>query len=100
MPGPVPDPGSGGSPLVLAVRGTIPTEVWNRLGTKILPKLKSGADLKLGLDFSVTVDAAQAQNLKAELEQILEEMGLAGQVSIALTDQSRGHSGDQAVRQG
>src|SRR5207245_1886238 len=29
---------------------SVPPEVWNRLGTKILPKLRSGSDLKIGLD--------------------------------------------------
>ena len=28
---------------------SVPPEVWNRLGTKILPKLLSGSDLKIGL---------------------------------------------------
>lgn len=39
----------------LHLSGTIPPEVWNRLGTKLLPKLRSGMDLKVGIDFSVTL---------------------------------------------
>ena len=60
----------------------MPPEVWNRLGTKILPKLRSGADLKVGLDFSVSVKSDTAQNFASELRQILQELGLAESVRI------------------
>ena len=60
----------------------MPPEIWNRLGTKILPKLRSGTDLKIGVDFSVTVDGQFEKTLKADLEQIFEDLGLAGRVKI------------------
>jgi hypothetical protein len=53
MPGPGPEP--TGPTRVLRLVGTVPPEVWNRLGTKILPKFRSSSDLKIGLEFSVTV---------------------------------------------
>jgi hypothetical protein len=56
-PGPRPEPTA--SARTLRISGSVPPEVWNRLGTKILPKLRSGSDLKIGLDFSVTVLAAE-----------------------------------------
>ncbi|MDE2058207.1 MAG: ATP-binding protein [candidate division NC10 bacterium] len=62
--------------------GTIPPEVWNRLGTKILPRLRSGADLKVGVEFSATVNATSAGSLASELRQILQELGLADLVRI------------------
>jgi hypothetical protein len=62
--------------------GTVPPEVWNRLGTRILPKLRSGADLKIGVEFSVTVNAANAASLASELRQILQELGLGDLVRI------------------
>ena len=62
--------------------GTVPPEVWNRLGTKLLPKLRSGSDLKVGVDFSVTVKADSAPHLLEELHQVVEELGLAGTVRI------------------
>ncbi|MBC7336796.1 MAG: AAA family ATPase, partial [Clostridia bacterium] len=49
-PGPAPDvepgqpPAAGGERVTLRLVGTVPPELWNRLGTKILPKLRSGAD--------------------------------------------------------
>lgn len=66
----------------IRVAGTVPPEVWNRLGTKILPKLRTGSDLKVGIDFSVTVNAEVTRNLTSELQQILDDLGLASQTRI------------------
>jgi hypothetical protein len=60
----------------------VPPEIWNRLGTKIIPKLKSGSNLKIGVDFSVTVDAGSARGLESDLRQILEDLGLKGKINI------------------
>ena len=62
--------------------GTVPPEVWNRLGTKILPKLRSGSDLRIGVDFSVTLSADTARAVAAELRQILLELGVGDSVKI------------------
>jgi hypothetical protein len=62
--------------------GTVPPESWNRLGTKINPKLKSGSDLKIGVDFSVTVSAESAKSVESDLHQILEDLGLKGKINI------------------
>ena len=66
----------------LRLVGTVPPEVWNRLGTKILPKLRTGSDLRIGLDFTVTVKADAAESLTAELQQILQELGLGEAVRV------------------
>ncbi len=79
-PGPEPEPGVQTTTLRLV--GTVPPEVWNRLGTKILPKLRSGTDLRVGVDFSVTVNASSAGSLASELRQVLQELGLAELVRI------------------
>jgi hypothetical protein len=79
---PTPEREPGAATRTLRLVGTIPPEVWNRLGTKILPKLRSGADLRVGLDFSVTIKADAAANLVSELRQILEELGLGGAVRV------------------
>lgn len=57
--------------------GTVPPEVWNRLGTKILPKLRAGSDLRIGLEFSVSVKTDSVATLAAELQQILVELDWA-----------------------
>lgn len=77
-------PGSepGGGTRTLRLVGTVPPEIWNRLGTKILPKLRSGSELKIGLEFTVTVKAENMAGLAAELRQILQELGLAEAVRV------------------
>lgn len=75
-------PEAGTETRTLRLCGDVPPEVWNRLGTKILPKLRSGADLRIGVDFSVTVRADAAAHLMADLRQVLEELGLADRVRV------------------
>jgi hypothetical protein len=40
----------------------IPTEVWNRLGRTLIPKLKTGNELVMKLDVSVQVESDMAQS--------------------------------------
>ncbi len=81
-PGPGPEPAPGAMAQTLRLVGTVPPEVWNRLGTKILPKLRGGSQLMIGVEFTVTVKADAAGGLAAELRQILQELGLAEVVRV------------------
>ena len=89
-PGPEPPPESGPDPVptpatvntTIRLAGTVPPEVWNRLGTKVLPKLRSGNDLRVGIDFSVSVSSKFAQDLETDLQQILDDLGLGDQVRV------------------
>jgi hypothetical protein len=81
-PRPGPEPAPGVQTTTIRLIGAVPPEVWNRLGTKVLPKLRSGADLKIGVDFSVTVNRDVAGSLTADLRQILDDLGLADKVEI------------------
>lgn len=80
-PGPEPGP-PGAQTKTIRLVGIVPPEVWNRLGTKVLPKLRSGTDLKVGVDFSVTVGADTAGSLTSDLRQALEDLGLSEVVRI------------------
>ena len=71
-----------GQKTTLRLRGTVPPEVWNRLGTRILPKLRSGDGLSVGIELSVSVDAGLSQGLQLELRQALTDLGLQEQVSV------------------
>lgn len=66
----------------LRLVGTIPPELWNRLGTKILPKLRSGTELQVGINFQVSLKADQADSMKSDIFQILDDLGLSGKVRI------------------
>ena len=63
----------------------MPPEIWNRLGTKVLPKLRSGSELKIGIEFSVTVETGVAQSFQTDLKQILDDLGLADRVRVEPT---------------
>ncbi|MGV8075580.1 MAG: DUF499 domain-containing protein [Syntrophobacteraceae bacterium] len=84
IPGPDPEsePIPGASKKTFRISGDIPPEIWNRLGTKVLPKLRGGSDLKIGVEFSVTVEAPLVRSFEIDLAQILEDLGLAGRVRI------------------
>ncbi len=79
-PSPAPEPTAGTKTLRLS--GNVPPEVWNRLGTKVLPKLRAGTELTIGVDFSVRVVADAAPGLVAELRQALDELGLGGAIRV------------------
>jgi len=75
-------PSVGAEVKVLRLTGTVPPEVWNRLGMKILPKLKAGLGLRVGVDLAVTVRSDSAQALGNELRRILDDLDLADRVRI------------------
>jgi hypothetical protein len=85
----VPPSSSGSRPVPpdqlvrLSLRGSIPPEQWNKLGTKLLPKLRSsGQDLSLGRDASLTVRSQDVRYVESELRQALRDLGLEGLVRI------------------
>ena len=87
-PDPAPTPPGGQQPMpmpqkvTLRIRGTVPYESWNMLGTRILPKIRSGEALNLSVDLSVQVDAPMASNMTADVQQALEDLKLDDQVKI------------------
>lgn len=62
--------------------GNVPPETWNRLGTKLIPKLRASPDLKVEVGFTLTVSADASSNLVQEIKQILEDLGVADRVKI------------------
>jgi hypothetical protein len=81
----VPPPLPPAKARTIKLTGSVPAELWNHLGTRVLPKLKTGKDLKIGIEFSVTVEAANANDLQVELKQILTDLGLQDSVELEQT---------------
>ena len=91
-PPPAPSPGAGrppeprtdssATPARLWVSGTIPPELWNRLGTKVIPKLRAGTRLTVGVEFSVDIPESVAGSLEADLRQVLAELDLETGVKV------------------
>ena len=90
-----PEPQAAPSPRIqtrtLRIAGPVPPELWNRLGTKLLAKLRSvvpaggqGADLQVSINISVTVNSDVVGSLTSDLRQILDELELADKVRIDL----------------
>ena len=100
-PKPEPDPGSrlepGPTPTApattLRLSGTVPPEVWNRIGIKLLPKLRTGNHLSVGIDLSVTVDPHSAQNVESDLRQALDDLGIADRLRIETRTEGSGATG-------
>ncbi|MCL4300573.1 MAG: DUF499 domain-containing protein [Anaerolineae bacterium] len=77
-----PEPQPGVQTKTLRLVGPVPPELWNRLGTKLVPKLRSGIDLVVTVEFTVAVNANLVPSLVTELNQILAELGLGGSVRV------------------
>jgi hypothetical protein len=80
-PGPEPGPPTPAK-TPIRVSGTIPAELWNRFGTRILPKLRSGDGLKITVDLSATFDGSAGNDMKSDLRQALRDLGLDGSFNI------------------
>jgi hypothetical protein len=64
------------------ISGKIAPEDWNRLGIKIIPKLRPGKFLEIKIEFSVTVDSSLAESFQAEIQQILDDIGVSANLKI------------------
>jgi len=60
-----PEPTPTTSTRTFRISGDVPPEIWNRLGTKVLPKLRSGSELTIGIEFSVTVKSDVADSFQS-----------------------------------
>ena len=74
-------PASAGRQHIRIV-GAVPSEVWNRLGTKLIPKLKAGVNLKLGLTFTLELEGVEAQQVLGDLKQAIEDLGISDTLKI------------------
>ena len=81
-PEPAPEPTPDVSKTTIRLVGTIPPEVWNRFGNKILPRLRSENDLTVGIDLSASVPSQFAQNMEDELQQVFAELGLSDWIRV------------------
>jgi hypothetical protein len=87
-PQPSPESDKGVEPVsetqtrAIRIVGDIPPEIWNRLGTKLITKMRSGGNLKIGVDFEVLVKEQYAQNFIVELKQAIDDLSLGDRVRV------------------
>jgi len=87
LPGETSTDGTPPAPPEAALRrirlhGSIPPEVWNRVGNRLLPKLRTGGRLDVSVGFEIEVGAATADHLVAEIRQILADLSLSDRIRI------------------
>ncbi|MGH7459906.1 MAG: DUF499 domain-containing protein [Pseudomonas sp.] len=66
----------------LRVHGQIPPESWNRVGTKLLTKLKQHDALRVSIDLQADVAAAHFQQLVRDLRDSAADIGIDGAITI------------------
>jgi len=69
-------------PALISVSGTMPPEQWNRVGTRLLPKMRTTGNVTAAVRLEVEVDAARSAAYSAELKQIIGELGLSESLRI------------------
>jgi hypothetical protein len=74
--GPEPDVTPVPTSVPIRVAGQVPPELWNRLGTRIVAKLRPHEGFAIEVVFSALVDGAAANDLRTELRQALADLGL------------------------
>lgn len=94
---PTPEPARPGAHAVICVSGIIPPEQWNRLGTRLIPKMRAAGSVSATIRLQGEVDPARAEALSTELQQVIDEIGLSA--SICVERRSRGNgSGEEAEK--
>lgn len=81
---PRPDGGGAGAHTTISIAGRIPPEQWNRLGTRLIPKMRAAGTVTATIRLDIELDQSRATALSAELRQIVGEAGLSGSVRIDL----------------
>ena len=79
----IPTPEPPNPPLIpsdqkakLSITGTIPRESWNRVGTRLMPKLHGSEEINAKVELSVIVGAEQAESIASDLRQAMDDLGL------------------------
>jgi len=62
--------------------GAVQPEVWNKLGTRLIPILRKGAGVNFNVDLSTSIRATDAAHLVSELKQTLTDLGLKDKVRV------------------
>jgi hypothetical protein len=78
--------GSGDLPaarkIIVRVKGSLPPELWNRFGSKIVPKLRSAENLQARVELTVEVAPEGVTALESELRQLLNDLDLNDKIVI------------------
>ncbi|MGI8782166.1 MAG: DUF499 domain-containing protein, partial [Acidobacteriota bacterium] len=86
LPPPVPAPArehtTPAAPRIIRVAGRVPPEIWNRLGTRLLPKIRGGSDVQIRVELAATFPGEAAADALRDLNQALEDLGIGRDVRV------------------
>ena len=78
LPEPLPpDDGGAEASTIISIAGTVPPEQWNRLGTRLIPKMRAAGTVTATISLEIEVDRAKSAAVSTELRQIIDEIGLS-----------------------
>ena len=66
----------------MRVKGPLPVELWNRFGSKIVPKLRSAENLQASVELTVEVTPDGVASLESELRQLLRDLELHEKITL------------------
>jgi hypothetical protein len=68
--------------VIIRISGDVPPELWNRLGTRLIPRLRTHRDLQARVQFECEVEQATLEAAMSGLRSVLEELGLSHKLQI------------------
>ncbi len=81
--------GTPDSLVTFHASGNIPPELWNKLGVKLVPKLRSGKSVSLRVQAIVEVPKSEKSNFRTEVKRALVELGIEGDWQIEESDNEK-----------
>ncbi len=73
---------AGPQTVALRVVGSVPPELWNRLGTRLLPKLRTGDGFRIRVEMEVEVTTDVESALRADIKQAIMDLGLDSTIEV------------------
>jgi len=61
------------------VAGSVPPELWNKLGTRLIPKLRMGRVVDLQVQATIEIEPVEMEHLREEIRRVLAELEIESQ---------------------
>jgi len=64
------------------ITGKIPPDSWNRIGSKLISKIRSNKNFQINVEITCSVDTNFAQGIETELEQAIDDLELSSDLKV------------------